>query len=136
MSGYLRIYIELRGHGARGPRYQARMNKLDGMVIVESSTEPLLDAARVLLSKGVTGRLEMWDRARPFPRLCGDIEQLAKLTVSEGHAAIGLRRYSERPASGDFEDEPSQVAQVEIGRSGRVVQNGVGIPTPSAREAA
>lgn len=77
MSGHLRIYIELRGHGARGPRYRVRMNKPDGMVIIDATTEPLYDAARVLLSKDIIGKIEMWDRQRPYCRLRGDIETLA-----------------------------------------------------------
>lgn len=122
MSGHLRIYIELRGHGARGPRYRVRMNKPDGMVIIDATTEPLYDAARVLLSKDIIGKIEMWDRQRPYCRLRGDIETLAKLTVSEGIHGITLRGYAERTASGDFEDQPSDEAQTEIGRPEHVVQ--------------
>ena len=39
MSGHLRVFIELRVHGARGARYQVRMNQSDGPVIIESTTE-------------------------------------------------------------------------------------------------
>lgn len=130
MQSDLRIYIEPRGHGARGPRYQVRMNKPDGMVIIDSTTEPLFDAARVLMSNGITGRLEMWDGTRPFPRMRGDIVKLAAKTVSEGDAGICLRRYAERAASGDFREHGSDESQTETGRPWGVLQ------TPEAMEAA
>lgn len=116
MSGHLRIYAELRGYGARGPRYQVRMNKPDGMVIVNATTEPLFAAARVLLSKGVTGKLQLWDSRRPYCRLQGEIERLAGMTVSEGDRGLCLRPHSERTASGDFDGEASETAPEEIGR--------------------
>lgn len=130
MSGPLRAYIELRGHGARGPRYQVRMNKPDGLVLIDATTEPLFDVARALLSRGITGKLQIWDSIRPYWRMQGDIERLAGLTVSEGQDGITLRRYVERTAGGDFEDEASDGAQNEIGRPGSVVQ-GAGAETPS-----
>ncbi len=138
MAGHLRAYIELRGYGARGPRYQVRMNRPDGMVIIESTTEPLFDAARALLSKGITGKLEMWDSTRAFPRMRGDIERLATLTVSETQNGIALRKYAERTGSGGFEESPIQGARNEIGPPGSVLQASaasVGISAP-AKEAA
>jgi hypothetical protein len=122
MSSHLRVYVELRGHGARGPRYQVRMNKPDGMVIIDSTTEPLFDAARVLMSKEITGSLEMWDSQRPYCRLRGDIEHLAGLTVSEGQDGIALRRYVERITSGDFAAKTISGPKNEIGRPESVVQ--------------
>jgi hypothetical protein len=122
MSDLLRAYIELRGHGARGPRYQVRMNQPTGMVIIESTTEPLFATARALLAKGITGKLEMWDSQRPYCRMRGVIECLAGMTVSEGDASICLRRYVERTASGDFKEEASDDAQAELGRPERVLR--------------
>lgn len=122
MNGHLRIYVELRGHGARGPRYRVRMNKPDGMVIIDGTTEPLFDAARVLVSKGIAGRLEMWDGQRPFCRMSGNIERLAGLTVSEGQDGIALRKYVERTDGGQFEDEAPEGAGHEVARPGRVLQ--------------
>ena len=122
MSGHLRIYAELRGHGARGPRYQVRMNKPDGMVIIDATTEPLYAAARVLFSKGITGKLQLWDNVRPYYRLQGDIERLAGLTVAEDQHGIRLRRYVDRTADGDFEDGAPEGAQIENGRPERALQ--------------
>lgn len=118
MSGHLRIYAQLRGYGVRGPRYQVRMNKPDGMVIVDATTEPLFAAARVLLSKGVTGKLQLWDNVRPYCRLQGDIERLAGMTVSEGDRGICLRPYTERTTSGEFDGEATEDAPGQIGRPG------------------
>jgi hypothetical protein len=117
---HLRIFIELRSHGARGPRYRVRMNKPDGMVLIGSTTEPLFDVARFLMSKGITGKIEMWDGIRAFPRMRGDIERLAGLTVSEGKDRTTLRRYVERTASGDFELEASDIEEIGNGRPWRV----------------
>lgn len=60
------------------------MNKPDGMVIVDSTTQPLLDTARALLAKGVKGELQLWDATRPYCRMKGDIERLAGLMVLDG----------------------------------------------------
>ena len=116
MSGHLRIFIEQRGHGARGPRFTVRLNRADGAVLIDGTNEPLHDAARLLLSKGITGRLQMWDGVRPYWRLQGDIERLAAVTVSEGQHGITLRKYAERTAGGDFDDKPSRDVPTEIDR--------------------
>lgn len=116
MTDPLRVFAELRGHGAKGPRYLVRMNRPDGMVIVNTTTEPLYAAARVLHSKDVSGKLQLWDNVRPYCRLQGDIERLAGMTVSEGDRGLCLRPYTERTASGDFDGEASETAPEEIGR--------------------
>jgi hypothetical protein len=59
-------------------RYRATLN---GEGLIGGSDTPFLDSARVLLSRGVTGRLEMWDETRPYPRMVGDIASAARLTV-------------------------------------------------------
>ena len=129
MSGHLRIYAELRGHGARGPRYLVRMNQPDDMVIVNATTEPLYAAARVLQSKGVTGRLQLWDATRPYCRLQGDIEHLAGMTVSEGDRGICLRPYTERTASGHFDEHGVRVSVYETQIAGALRQTVTGRAT-------
>lgn len=118
MSEPLRVYATLRGHGARGPSFQVRMNRPDGMVIVEATTEPLFAAARLLFSRGITGKLQLWDNVRPFWRLQGDIERLAGLTIAEDQHGIRLRRYVDRTTGGDFEDEGDDMPENESGRPG------------------
>ena len=122
MSAPLKAYMELRGYGSRGPRYQVRMNSPDGIVIIETTTEPLFAAARLLHSQGIGGKLQLWDSARPFPRLQGDIERLAAWTIAEDQHGIRVRRYEERVTGGDFEDEAPEGAQIEDGRPERPPQ--------------
>jgi hypothetical protein len=83
-----RIYVECLPAGRRGLMYRARHGSPDGPVLVERSTEPLLAASRALMAMGITGAVEMWDVFRAFPRMKGDIEKLAKLTVREDKAAF------------------------------------------------
>lgn len=108
--------MELRGYGARGPRYRITMNSPGGMVIVPTTTEPLFAAARLLHSQGVSGQLQLWDSVRPFPRLQGDIERLAGLTVAEDQHGIRARKYVERITDGNSEDEAPEGAEIENGR--------------------
>src|SRR5690242_10863323 len=76
-----RIYLELPlRYSSRGPRYSARLGRPDGELIVIDTLTPFFDSARALRPRGLTGRLEMWDSERPYPRMSGDIEALAKLT--------------------------------------------------------
>jgi hypothetical protein len=117
MSNHLRVYAELRGHGARGPRYRVRMNTAASMVLVESTTEPLLDAARILIAKGITGKLQLWDSERPYFRLQGDIAWLATKTVMEGRdQSPAYRRYVERAQDGEEQAEPSSARATSNGR--------------------
>ncbi len=116
MSAPLRAYVELRGHGARGPRYQVRMNQPNGMVIIDATTEPLFAAARLLLAKGIAGRLQIWDNTRPYCRLQGDIERLAGLTVAEDQKGISLRKYVDRTTDGELEDEALESPETQVDR--------------------
>ncbi|MFZ5674407.1 MAG: hypothetical protein ACOZAM_15735 [Pseudomonadota bacterium] len=86
------------------------------MVIIDATTEPLFAAARLLHSQGVSGKLQLWDKTRPYPRLQGDIERLAGLTVAEDRHGISARKYVERVTGVDFEDEAPEGAETENGR--------------------
>jgi hypothetical protein len=55
-----------------------------GEVIVMGSTQPALDAARILHARGLTGLLEMWDEVSPHYRFRIGITNAAKLTIEEG----------------------------------------------------
>jgi hypothetical protein len=59
-----------------------------GRTLVNRTPTPLLDSARELLAKGITGGLEMWGVEMlgadpPKLRMSADIEEAAKLTVKE-----------------------------------------------------
>ena len=55
-----------------------------GQVIVMRSTQPALDAARVLHARGLTGLLEMWDEVSAHYRFRIGIAHAAILTIEEG----------------------------------------------------
>lgn len=101
MSGHLRVFIGTPRPGARGLLYDCHMNTVDGLTIVAGTIQPLFDTARALAAKGVKGELELWDAQRPFPRMRGDIERMARMTVCDTQDGIFLRRFSELPAAED-----------------------------------
>ena len=81
----IRLYIEPLRIGARGPRSRVHLNSPSGPVLVDASIQPLLDGARALLCRGITGDVELWDNERPFPRMRGKIEELSKWRVKENN---------------------------------------------------
>jgi hypothetical protein len=58
------ILIEPTTIGDRGQRY--RVTYL-GNIIVESTRNPEFDACRALLTRGITGKLEMWRAGKTHP---------------------------------------------------------------------
>lgn len=124
MTETIRIYVTCDRYGQRGPLYTARLSSSDGEVLVAGTTEPALDAARVLIARGFdpASTLEMWDGERPFPRLHGVLEVMAGQTVIESKDRSGLQfgRYlpfqdavSHAPVpskDGDFASEAIAVA--------------------------
>ncbi len=77
-----RIYIVPAKLGSRGQLYDIHLGALDGEHLGTSRT-PFYGGARLLLFRGIIGRFEMWDAARPYPRMVGDIETCAGLMVGE-----------------------------------------------------
>jgi hypothetical protein len=69
----------------------------DGPRLLNSTKLPFLDGARALLNLGHTGALEMWDYERPYPRMRGDIEKAAKLTVREDDRRFGFEPWKPSP---------------------------------------
>jgi hypothetical protein len=55
----------------------------EGETIISNSRVPECDASRVLLARGITGRLTILDGKTGKPRTIIDIEKAAKLTVLE-----------------------------------------------------
>src|SRR5262245_1935592 len=95
-----RVYIKMQCYTQRGPVYQARLESPDGPLLVNTSLEPLFAASRALIALGITGKIEMWDGERPYPRMSGDISKLAKLTVREdGATPPTLCRWRPFPAA-------------------------------------
>lgn len=87
------IRVFVAPDGAAG-NYTASLD--DGEIIVRSSRQPLLDACRVLIARGLKGPVEMWDRARPYSRLSGQIEALACLEIKAERLRRGAPRAQDR----------------------------------------
>ena len=113
-------------HSSRGALFDA---SFEGETIVTGSTQPLLDACRVLNAKGLSGPVEMWDNVLPYYRFKTDIDKAAGLTIREGDGLPRLVRF-ESLAPGDITQPFSAaggipVAQTENGRSGKMAAAGM-----------
>ncbi len=75
------MYIERIGFTSTGARW--RVTSQSGEVLVERSRNPEFDACRSLLAAGFKGSLEVWHQSGGHPGLVLDIEQGAKLTVTD-----------------------------------------------------
>lgn len=82
--------------GQRGPLYNVTCR---GELIVERTAQPLLDGARALAERGLSGPFEMWDHVRPFPRMRSTIEAAARLRVTEGEGLPRFREWTPHPGS-------------------------------------
>ena len=97
---------------SKGPLFDA---SYEGHVIVVGSTEPCLDAARILKARGLSGRLEMWDTVLPYSWFRADIDKAAGVTVREGDEPPRLVKFKPLPPrhalGGNFASGGIQVAQ-------------------------
>ncbi len=80
-SAIHRIEITRTHLTATGARFRVTHN---GATLIESSRDPEHDACRALLALGLSGTLETYFPGGTVARMRLDIEQGAKLTVSEG----------------------------------------------------
>jgi hypothetical protein len=96
------IDVERTHNTSTGPRF--RVTYL-GEMLVEGARTPLFDACRVLLARGITGKLVMYSPGGSEPRAAVDIEKGAELTIIE-NAKEGPRiaRYRPHPASAGEDD--------------------------------
>jgi hypothetical protein len=81
-------------YSQRGPLYNACF---EGEPILSGSSEPFLEACRILKARGLSGPVELWDETRPFPRMRSTIEAAAWLTVEEGDGRPRFRRWRPNP---------------------------------------
>ena len=100
--------------------YEAHLNTPDGPVIAKSRNGIIYAAARALLAKGITGRLEQWADGESNHRLAGDIERLARWTLKEtasrgirevryvGEDVQRLRTWAERKRASRRHDAPNK----------------------------
>jgi len=54
-----------------------------GEILVEGHRNPIFDACRALLARGITGRLEVWRRRKTSADMQLDIERGAGLAICE-----------------------------------------------------
>ena len=88
-----RLHARLHPHwcgGRDGYRYSVIFR---GECIVSRSRDPETDAARALLTKGITGRFTLLDGKTGRPRTLINIEKAAKLvTTEENRSGLRLRK--------------------------------------------
>ena len=109
-----RVELEPIGLTAEGQRYRVTYA---GETLVEGVRNPIFDACRALLARGITGRLEVWRPGKPSAPMQLDIEKGAGAVIVET-AAQSLRVASvsldpsKRPAAtaavGNTYDSPAE----------------------------
>ena len=119
---------------SKGALYDARY---EGQVIVLNSTEPGLDAARLLRAKGHSGTVEIWDSVLPYCRFRTEIDKGAGLTVREGDGLprlVKFKSFAPRHAQdGNFAPKGIPVAQTRKSRPGESPAPLAGTPAEVAR---
>ena len=95
--------------GERGQRYRVTYQ---GTNLINETWCPELEAARVLMARGIVGRLEVWRYGKSHPDLIiQDIARAAALTVEESEK-LGPRLIRWRPRP---EDLPLDVVSPSAG---------------------
>jgi hypothetical protein len=84
---------------------------LDGELVVERSRDPEHDLARVLLARGVTGKVTIHDGNTGKPRTIINFAKAAKLSaVERNRGRLALETYRETPRrEGYSHEEPELV---------------------------
>jgi len=105
-----RVYLS---HGRfeqrRGQTYNVHLGSQDGELIVRNAFDPEFAACRVLLARGLTGKLEVWRPGSAFASLIiRDIAKGAQLTIRED-AKRGPCTVKHRPRF-----EPDSVEQATL----------------------
>jgi len=91
------LIAKVSAYGKRGPLFEGYIGD---RLVVSGTTQPLLDAARVLLAEGTDPqtRLAMRHQGASHDALAGKIGDLAKLTVHETERGILFRRWEPSPS--------------------------------------
>jgi hypothetical protein len=90
-----RIEVQVIRYGARGPVYRVMYA---GEVLIEACRCPLLDSCRELLTRNITGRLELWRGGKvTFDAAC-DVQAGAQYTIMESETeSVRLVHWSPSP---------------------------------------
>src|SRR6516162_4720328 len=75
-----RVELEPIGLTEQGQRYRVMYA---GETLVEGRRNPIFDACRALLARGITGRLEVWRQGRASADMQLNIEKGAGLAIRE-----------------------------------------------------
>jgi hypothetical protein len=90
-----RIEAQVMRYGVRGAIYRVMYA---GEVLISACRCPLLDSCRALLSRGITGRLELWRAGKPTFDMACDVQVGAQYTFVESETeSIRLVRWSPAP---------------------------------------
>jgi hypothetical protein len=76
----IRVELEPAGLTEHGQRYRVTYA---GKTLFEGRRNPIFDACRALLARGITGRLEVWRRGKTNADMQLDIELGARLAICE-----------------------------------------------------
>ena len=66
----------------------------DGELVLERRRDPDCDLARVLLARGLTGKVTLYDGNTGKPRTLIDIEKAAKVCVREDHKGMRFTKWT------------------------------------------
>jgi hypothetical protein len=125
MSNSHRIDIEPISLGQRGQLYRVRHA---GAVLIQSSRNPEFEACRLLLAKGISGKVEVWHWGAVFPAMRLDIEKGARLTVEEGDR-VGPRFARWYPRSEEVAANAASSSDVSPRTAGNEILVGRWAPT-------
>src|SRR5262245_12917254 len=119
-----RIDIEPVSLGQRGQLYLVRHA---GAVLVASTRSPEFDACRLLLAKGISGKVEVWHEGAVFPAMRLDIEKGASLTVEESDR-VGPRFARWYPRSEEMAANAVSSPDVSLRTADSEIRVGWGLP--------
>lgn len=88
------IYVFLR---EKNGRYEVI---LDGEMVIQRSRDPEHDLARLLLARGITGRVQTLDGLSGKPRMSFDIEAFAPYSMTESGNGPKRTPYKPFPKEG------------------------------------
>ena len=71
--------------------------EFEGKIVVDSSTDPEHDLARVLQGRGISGVVTMLDGITKRPRTIVLIDKAAKVSAYDGTNRLHVRKYKPRP---------------------------------------
>ena len=94
-SSAIRVEIERTNLTEHGQRYRVTYA---GKILAEGRPNPIFDACRALLARGITGRLEVWRRGRTSADMQLDITWGAALAIEDSDKkSIRLRPWVPMP---------------------------------------